>query len=155
MGMFLLRSRSVFAQVGRVLHVSLVETGPRVCGVAMLHSMHAHNCRTRLQSQVDFLAQHPAWRDVGLSQVRRMATITEDQIVSRVLAVCKAFDKIAADKLGLESHFIKDLGLDSLDHVEVIMAIEDEFGFEIPDEHAEKLVTPASIAKYVADHEDV
>jgi acyl carrier protein len=48
-----------------------------------------------------------------------------------VLAVCKAFDKISADKLELESHFIKDLGLDSLDHVEVIMAIEDEFGFEV------------------------
>jgi NADH dehydrogenase (ubiquinone) 1 alpha/beta subcomplex 1 len=50
---------------------------------------------------------------------------------------------------------MKDLGLDSLDHVEVIMAIEDEFGFEIPDDHAEKLMTPAKIVQYVADHEDV
>jgi len=58
-------------------------------------------------------------------------------------------------QLSLESHFIKDLGLDSLDHVEVIMAIEDEFGFEIPDDHAEKLLTPAKLAQYVADHEDV
>ena len=62
--------------------------------------------------------------------------------------------QITADKLTLESHFINDLGLDSLDHVEVIMAVEDEFGFEVPDEHAEKLVTPALIAKYVADHQD-
>ena len=58
-------------------------------------------------------------------------------------------------QLQLESHFIKDLGLDSLDHVEVIMAIEDEFGFEIPDDHAEKLLTPAKLVQYVADHEDV
>jgi acyl carrier protein len=48
-----------------------------------------------------------------------------------VLAVCKAFDKISADKITLDSHFINDLGLDSLDHVEVIMAVEDEFGFEV------------------------
>ena len=38
-----------------------------------------------------------------------------------------------------ESHFIKDLGLDSLDHVEIIMTIEDVFGLEIPDDQAEKL----------------
>ena len=47
------------------------------------------------------------------------------------MAVCKAFDKISADKITLDSHFINDLGLDSLDHVEVIMAVEDEFGFEV------------------------
>ena len=45
--------------------------------------------------------------------------------------MCKAFDKISADKITLDSHFINDLGLDSLDHVEVIMAVEDEFGFEV------------------------
>lgn len=50
---------------------------------------------------------------------------------------------------------MNDLGLDSLDHVEVIMAMEDEFGFEIPDMDAERLVTPAAIARYVADKEDV
>ena len=58
-------------------------------------------------------------------------------------------------QVSLESHFINDLGLDSLDHVEVIMAVEDEFGFEIPDEHAEKLLTPGKIAQYVCDHEGV
>ena len=58
-------------------------------------------------------------------------------------------------QVSLDSHFINDLGLDSLDHVEVIMAVEDEFGFEIPDEHAEKLLTPGKIAQYVCDHEGV
>ena len=71
-----------------------------------------------------------------------------EKIKTRVLNVRKAFDKITADKLTLDSHFINDLGLDSLDHVEVIMAVEDEFVFEVPDEHAEKLITPALIAKY-------
>ena len=63
--------------------------------------------------------------------------------------------KVSILQVSLDSHFINDLGLDSLDHVEVIMAVEDEFGFEIPDEHAEKLLTPGKIAQYVCDHEGV
>ncbi|XP_047363113.1 acyl carrier protein, mitochondrial isoform X3 [Vespa velutina] len=62
---------------------------------------------------------------------------------------------IIRQRLCLESHFINDLGLDSLDHVEVIMAVEDEFGFEIPDMDAEKLLTPGHIVRYVADREDI
>lgn len=58
-------------------------------------------------------------------------------------------------QLTLDSHFINDLGLDSLDHVEVIMAMEDEFGFEIPDADAEKLLRPADIVRYVGDKEDI
>ena len=42
--------------------------------------------------------------------------------------------------------------MDSLDHVEIILAMEDEFGFEIPDEHAERLFTPRQIVQYIADH---
>merc|ERR1712018_51657 len=84
-----------------------------------------------------------------------MSSISKADVESRVLTVCKAFDKITADKLTLESHFINDLGLDSLDHVEVIMAIEDEFGFEIPDDHAEKLLTPNKIVEYVSERENV
>ena len=61
-------------------------------------------------------------------------------------------DKINPDTIGLDSHFIKDCGLDSLDHVEIILAMEDEFGFEIPDEHAKRLFTPRQIVQYIADH---
>ncbi|XP_063904714.1 acyl carrier protein, mitochondrial isoform X2 [Zophobas morio] len=81
--------------------------------------------------------------------------LTEEEIKQRVLKVCSSYDKVTADKLTLDSHFINDLGLDSLDHVEVIMAMEDEFGFEIPDGDAEKLLKPADIVRYVADKEDV
>ncbi|XP_034111462.1 acyl carrier protein, mitochondrial isoform X2 [Drosophila sulfurigaster albostrigata] len=80
---------------------------------------------------------------------------TIEEIEHRVLKVVSAYDKVTADKLNVDSHFINDLGLDSLDHVEVIMAMEDEFGFEIPDSDAEKLLKPADIIKYVADKEDV
>ncbi|XP_065173480.1 acyl carrier protein, mitochondrial isoform X1 [Atheta coriaria] len=76
-------------------------------------------------------------------------------ITDRVLLVLKLYDKVDPGKLSLDSHFINDLGLDSLDHVEVIMAMEDEFGFEIPDADAEKLLKPGDIVRYVADKEDI
>ncbi|CAG9812419.1 unnamed protein product [Phaedon cochleariae] len=78
-----------------------------------------------------------------------------EEIKERVLKVCASYDKVTAEKLSLDSHFINDLGLDSLDHVEVIMAIEDEFGFEIPDADAEKLLRPQDIVRYVGDKEDI
>lgn len=49
---------------------------------------------------------------------------------------------------------MNDLGLDSLDHVEVIMAMEDEFQFEIPDRDAEKLLRPIDIVKYITDKDE-
>lgn len=54
-------------------------------------------------------------------------------IRDRVLLVLKLYDKVDPEKLTLESHFMNDLGLDSLDQVEVVMAMEDEFGerFEV------------------------
>ncbi|XP_017788694.1 PREDICTED: acyl carrier protein, mitochondrial isoform X1 [Habropoda laboriosa] len=78
-----------------------------------------------------------------------------DAVQERVFLVLRLYDKIVPEKLKLESHFMEDLGLDSLDHIEVIMAIEDEFGFEIPDMDAEKLLRPADIVRYVCDKEDV
>merc|ERR1712018_1009380 len=77
------------------------------------------------------------------------------QIADRTLLVLKLYDKINPETITLDSHLIKDCGLDSLDHVEVIMAMEEEFGFEIPDDHAEKLWTPRQLIQYIADHEDV
>ncbi|XP_061433173.1 acyl carrier protein, mitochondrial-like [Lethenteron reissneri] len=68
----------------------------------------------------------------------------------RVMLVLKAYDKVDPQKLTLESHFLKDLGLDSLDQVELIMGIEDEFGFEIPDSDAEKLLTAKDVIAYVS-----
>lgn len=58
-------------------------------------------------------------------------------------------------QLTVDSHFMDDLGLDSLDHVEIIMAMEDEFGFEIPDMDADKLLRPKDIVRYIADRKDI
>ena len=65
---------------------------------------------------------------------------------------------IIAEQLGVkpeevtpEAKFIDDLGADSLDTVELVMALEEEFGIEIPDEEAEKLVTVADAVKYIGE----
>jgi acyl carrier protein len=69
------------------------------------------------------------------------------------------FERIKAiivDQLGVdeaevlpEAHFIDDLGADSLDTVELVMALEEEFGIEISDEDAEKIQTVGDAAKYI------
>lgn len=68
--------------------------------------------------------------------------------------------KIIADKLDIEegkitpeSSFLDDLGADSLDIVELIMELEEEFGIEIPDEDAEKIRTVADAVKYIEEHQ--
>jgi acyl carrier protein len=51
-----------------------------------------------------------------------------------------------------DSKFIEDLGADSLDVVELVMALEEEFDIEIPDEDAEGILTVADALKYIEDH---
>jgi acyl carrier protein len=67
--------------------------------------------------------------------------------------------KIVAEQLGVneaeiknESSFIDDLGADSLDTVELVMALEDEFETEIPDDQAEKITTVQQAIDYVTNH---
>lgn len=69
--------------------------------------------------------------------------------------------KIVADQLGvkeeeitMEASFVDDLGADSLDTVELVMALEDEFGIEIPDEDAEKIETIQDAINYINEHSD-
>ncbi|GLO14214.1 acyl carrier protein [Pseudomonas putida] len=68
--------------------------------------------------------------------------------------------KIVAEQLGvkeeevtLEKSFVDDLGADSLDTVELVMALEEEFETEIPDEEAEKITTVQAAVDYVKNHQ--
>ncbi|HXP90490.1 MAG TPA: acyl carrier protein [Fibrobacteria bacterium] len=74
-----------------------------------------------------------------------MATELEEKI-NKVIS-----DKlgVTADKIVPEAKFVEDLGADSLDQVELVMALEDEFNLEIPDEDAEKLKSVGEVLSYV------
>ncbi|WP_104761572.1 acyl carrier protein [Helicobacter cetorum] len=56
---------------------------------------------------------------------------------------------VDATQVTEEAEFVKDLGADSLDVVELIMALEEKFGIEIPDEQAEKIVNVGDVVKYI------
>lgn len=58
---------------------------------------------------------------------------------------------VTADQVTPEASFIEDLGADSLDTVELVMAFEEEFGAEIPDEDAEKLITVGAVNSYLKE----
>ena len=58
---------------------------------------------------------------------------------------------VKPDQVTPEAKFIEDLGADSLDTVELIMALEEEFGIEVPDEQAEKLQNVGDVIKYIED----
>lgn len=59
---------------------------------------------------------------------------------------------VAEEEVTVEASFVDDLGADSLDVVELVMALEEEFGVEIPDEDAEKIVTVGEAVKYIESH---
>ena len=58
---------------------------------------------------------------------------------------------VNAEQVTQEASFIEDLGADSLDTVELVMAFEEEFGAEIPDEDAEKLTTVGAVVSYLKE----
>ena len=59
---------------------------------------------------------------------------------------------VEPDQVKPESNFVDDLGADSLDIVEFIMALEEEFGIEIPDEDVEKIVTVKDVVEYISEN---
>ncbi len=72
--------------------------------------------------------------------------------------VAERVKKIVVEHLGVEAaqvkedaKFIDDLGADSLDTVELVMAFEEEFGIEIPDDAAEKIQTVGDVVRYIED----
>lgn len=69
-------------------------------------------------------------------------------IVSNILGV-------EPEDVTMEASFMDDLGADSLDVVELIMDLQDEFSLEIPDEDAEKIHTVGDVVEYIKEHTDM
>ncbi|ORC85677.1 acyl carrier protein, mitochondrial precursor [Trypanosoma theileri] len=78
--------------------------------------------------------------------------LNKDDVLTRVLEVIKNFEKVDASKVTPESHFINDLGLNSLDVVEVVFAIEQEFILDIPDHDAEKIQSVPDAVEYISQN---
>ena len=81
----------------------------------------------------------------GINEEEEKVEVSQDKI-----------KQIIADQLGVKKEevtdnakFVDDLGADSLDTVELVMALEEEFGIEIPDEEAEKLATVGDAMRYI------
>jgi len=75
-------------------------------------------------------------------------------VTERIIAVIQNFEKVAAikNKVTPTARFKEDLDLDSLDAVEVVMAVEEEFAIEIPDSEADKIWSVADAVAYVSGH---
>lgn len=75
----------------------------------------------------------------------------KEQILSRVRQLILDQLDVEESEITVDARFIDDLGADSLDIVELIMAIEEEFEIEIPDEHAERIATVGDAVRYIQE----
>lgn len=73
-------------------------------------------------------------------------------VASKVQEIVVEHLGVEADKVVESANFIDDLGADSLDTVELVMAFEEEFGIEIPDDAAEKIATVGDAVKFIEEN---
>ncbi|OPZ73837.1 MAG: Acyl carrier protein [Firmicutes bacterium ADurb.Bin456] len=74
-------------------------------------------------------------------------------IIDKVKSIIVEQLGVEEEDIKLEASFVDDLGADSLDIVELVMALEEEFDLEIPDEDAEKIRTVGEAIKYIQEHQ--
>ncbi len=78
-------------------------------------------------------------------------SVEEKSLEERIKQIIVDNLNVKAEQITPEAKFIEDLGADSLDTVELVMALEEEFGNEIPDEDAEKLTSVGDVIRYVEE----
>ena len=83
---------------------------------------------------------------------QRTHTIMSESVEQRVRDIIVKELGVNEEQVTIDAKFIDDLGADSLDIVELVMAFEEEFGIEVPDEDAEKLVSVGDVVRYVEEH---
>ncbi|MCI6270648.1 MAG: acyl carrier protein [Lactobacillus delbrueckii] len=79
--------------------------------------------------------------------------MTEAEIFDKIATLIADNFQLDKDKITMDTNFTKDLDADSIDLVEFIMQLEDEFGAEIPDEEAAKIITVADAVAYIKSHQ--
>lgn len=78
--------------------------------------------------------------------------MSSEEVFEKVKGIIVEQLGVAEAAVTMEASFIDDLGADSLDIVELIMALEEEFDMEIPDADAEKVVAVGDVVDYIKDH---
>ena len=78
--------------------------------------------------------------------------MSSEEVFEKVKSIIVEQLQVNEDSVNEDAAFIDDLGADSLDLVELIMALEEEFGIEIPDSDAEKVVTVADVVNYIKEN---
>lgn len=78
--------------------------------------------------------------------------MSSEEVLEKVKGIIVEQLGVSESAVTMEASFIDDLGADSLDIVELIMALEEEFDTEIPDADAEKIVTVGDVVDYIKDH---
>ena len=78
--------------------------------------------------------------------------MSSEEVLEKVKGIIVEQLSVAESAVTMEASFIDDLGADSLDIVELVMALEEEFDIEIPDSDAEKVVTVNDVVDYIKDH---
>jgi len=80
--------------------------------------------------------------------------MSEQSVEDKVKEIIVEQLSVNAEQVTPEAKFIEDLGADSLDVVELVMAFEEQFGIEVPDEDAEKLQTVGDVNSYIKEAQD-
>ncbi|HNS05177.1 MAG TPA: acyl carrier protein [Candidatus Saccharicenans sp.] len=76
-----------------------------------------------------------------------------EELLKKVKAIVADKLNVSEEQITENASFSQDLGADSLDTVELVMALEDEFGLDIPDDEAEKLTTVGKAIDYILEHQ--
>lgn len=82
-----------------------------------------------------------------------MSKLTKEELALRLKKIVSEELGVEESKVSEESKFIDDLGADSLDTVELVMRLEDEFDCEIPDEEAEKILSVGDALRYIEERQ--
>ncbi|XP_038714029.1 acyl carrier protein 2, mitochondrial-like [Tripterygium wilfordii] len=116
------------------VHVTAVPQSRSPCSRSNLFSLSFNAIRRRFSEEV------------------RGSFLDKSEVTDRVVNVVKNFQKVEPSKVTPNAQFQNDLGLDSLDTVEILMALEEEFGFEIPDNEADKINSINLAVDFIASH---
>ncbi|KAK1766599.1 acyl carrier protein-like protein [Phialemonium atrogriseum] len=107
----------------------------------------------RSSAAAAFAPRAAAWS--GVRCFASAGGLNKEEVEGRIKALLQGFDKVNdASKISSTAHFANDLGLDSLDTVEVVMAIEEEFSIEIPDKDADTIHSVDKAVEYIVSQPD-